>query len=59
MKKNEVRKLKKLRLSRETLHALTSSDFQKVVGGASDNTFSCHSGQCDLCGPHSYNCVTT
>ena len=35
MKKNEVeiRRLKKLQLSRETLHILTSSDTQKVVGG--------------------------
>jgi hypothetical protein len=35
MKKNEaeVKKLKKLRLSRETLHALTSSDTRRVVGG--------------------------
>lgn len=35
MKKNEVeaKKLKKLRLSRETLQKLTSSDNQKVVGG--------------------------
>jgi len=32
MKKNEVKKLKKLRLSRETLRDLTSSDIQKVVG---------------------------
>jgi len=30
MKKNEV---KKLRLSRETLKALTSTDAQKVIGG--------------------------
>lgn len=37
MKKNEVevKKLKKLRLSRETLHTLTISDTQKVVGGVS------------------------
>lgn len=36
MKKNQVtetKKLKKLRLSRETLQPLTSSDNQKVVGG--------------------------
>lgn len=39
MKKNQVQKvtdtkqLKKLRLSRETLHTLTSSDTQNVVGG--------------------------
>jgi hypothetical protein len=31
MKKNEV---KKLRLSRETLHALTSPDAQRVVGAS-------------------------
>ena len=30
MKKNDF---KKLRLSRETLQALTSSDVQKIVGG--------------------------
>jgi len=35
MKKNEVKKPKKLRLSRETLQTLTSSDTQKVVGGTS------------------------
>jgi hypothetical protein len=40
MKKNEV---KKLRLSRETLQALTSSDIQTVVGGSK---FSCLSGKC-------------
>jgi hypothetical protein len=40
MKKNEV---KKLRLSRETLQALTSSDMQTVVGGSK---FSCLSGKC-------------
>jgi hypothetical protein len=35
-KRNEVKeKLKKLRLSRETLQTLTSSDTQKVVGGFS------------------------
>ena len=39
MKKNgikkltDVRKLKKIRLSRETLHVLTSSDVEKMVGG--------------------------
>lgn len=37
MKKNEVeaKKLKKLRLSRETLQTLTSSNMQMVVGGTS------------------------
>ncbi len=35
MKKNEARQLKRLRLSRETLHALTSSDARKVAGAAS------------------------
>jgi len=38
MKKNQVKKVtetKKLRLSRETLQTLTSSDTQKVVGGTS------------------------
>jgi hypothetical protein len=40
MKKNEieVKKLKKLRLSRETLQTLTSSDNQKVVGDAGCST---------------------
>jgi hypothetical protein len=40
MKKNEVevKKLKKLRLSRETLHALTSSDTRKVLGGVATDT---------------------
>lgn len=35
MKKNELaaKKLKKLRLSRETLHTLTSLDARNVVGG--------------------------
>ena len=35
MKKNEIEasKLKKLRISRETLQILTSSDNRKVVGG--------------------------
>jgi hypothetical protein len=33
MKKNEVKKLKKLRLSLETLRDLTSSDTRTVVGG--------------------------
>jgi len=35
MKKNETeaKKLKKLRLSRETLQTLTSADNRKVVGG--------------------------
>jgi hypothetical protein len=44
MKKNEraAKKLKKLRISRETLHTLTSSDTQKVVGG--DDTDICHVG---------------
>ena len=32
MKKNEVKKLKKLRLSRETLQSLTSSDIRKAAG---------------------------
>jgi hypothetical protein len=39
MKKNEVKKLKKLRLSRDTLRNLTNSDIQKVVGGS--QIFSC------------------
>ena len=40
MKKKEV---KKLRLSRETLHTLTSSDTQKVVGGV-EETDDCQGG---------------
>jgi hypothetical protein len=34
MKKNEVKRLKKLRLSRETLHILVSSDVQRAKGGS-------------------------
>jgi len=43
MKKNQIeaKQLKKLRLSRETLHILTSSDTQKVVGGVSDTCETC------------------
>jgi len=51
MKKNEV---KKLRLSRETLHTLQDSDSRKVMGGADpsgDQNMSCQSaGRCG-CGP--------
>ena len=36
-KVTETKKLKKLRLSRETLQPLTSSDNQNVVGGISDD----------------------
>jgi hypothetical protein len=43
MKKNEV---KKLRLSRETLQLLISSEVQKVVGGSfSFDTGSCGTGK--------------
>ena len=38
MKKDEVKKPKKLRLSRETLQPLTGSDAQKVVGGTECST---------------------
>ena len=42
MKKNKVEKpdskLKKLQLSRETLHTLTSSDTLKAVGGVDPGT---------------------
>ena len=43
MKKNEVevKKLKKLRLSRETLQTLTSSNIQQVVGGTSPQQGGC------------------
>jgi hypothetical protein len=34
MKKNEVRKLKKLQLSKETLRALTSTEIQLAVGAS-------------------------
>jgi hypothetical protein len=48
VKKNEVKKvteIKKLRLSRETLRALTSSDNQKVVGGVETvETDDCNGG---------------
>jgi hypothetical protein len=37
-KMNKKDELKKLRLSRETLHILTSSDSQKVLGGAVSTT---------------------
>ena len=43
MKKNEV---KKLRLSRETLHTLQDSDVRKVMGGvdpSGDQIISCQS----------------
>jgi DNA topoisomerase VI subunit A len=48
MKKNEV---KKLRLSRETLHTLQDSDSRKVMGGtddpSGDQNMSCQSaGEC-------------
>ena len=50
MKKNEVKKLKKLRLSRETLQALTSSDVQNVKGGANIDEFpSCPTERPTLC----------
>jgi hypothetical protein len=64
MKKNELKKVtearnpKKLRLSRETLRALTSSDIQKVFGASV--LISCLSGQCASCDT-SYgteNCTT-
>ena len=42
MKKNEAKKLKKLRLSRETLKTLASSDIRKAVG-ASVEGISCPS----------------
>jgi hypothetical protein len=51
-KLTEVKKLKKLRLSRETLQPLTSSDTQKVVGGScSECQMSpwCHQTE-DACG---------
>ena len=54
MKKNEVKKPKKLRLSRETLQALTSSDVQKVVGGSDFSCItdyaSCPFGATPVCG---------
>lgn len=43
------KKLKKLQLSRETLHALTSPDTQKVAGGAEPG--SVQSGEFPCCGP--------
>jgi hypothetical protein len=49
MKKNEV---KKLRLSRETLQILQSSDTQKVVGGiaiGSTQSECCPSVRTDVC----------
>ena len=44
MKKKEI---KKLQLSRETLQALTSSDFQKVVGGQDPISNQSNRGPCD------------
>jgi hypothetical protein len=41
MKKNEARKLKKLKLSRETLRELTNSDTQKAVGGVNSTPTRC------------------
>jgi hypothetical protein len=46
MKKNEVKKLKKLRLSRETLQVLASPDVRKVVGGSEGPVTSCITGGC-------------
>ena len=43
MKKNQGRKIQKLRLSRETLRDLKSPEAQKVVGGDSQ-VDSCPSG---------------
>ena len=53
MKKNEpaAKKLKKLRLSRETLHALTSSDTQKVVGGIDTDDCNGDPSPCGGCSP--------
>jgi hypothetical protein len=51
MKKN---KAKKLRLSRETLQALTGSDVQEAVGGivcSSTQTDYCPSRPPDVCDP--------
>jgi hypothetical protein len=52
MKKNEI---KKLRLSRETLHTLQDSDFRNVMGGSDlsgDQNMSCQSaGRCGCVGP--------
>lgn len=58
MTKNEVKKLKRLQLSRETLHALASSDIQKVVGGGSN---SCQSAcfHCDEISKNPETCVLT
>jgi len=49
MKKNEVKKLKKLRLSRETLRELKSGDTQKVVAGVVMSGGSYQSGSCPCC----------
>ena len=54
MKKTEAKKPKNLRLYRETLQALTSSDAQKVVGGGDSDGgnggMSCETGRpCIIC----------
>jgi hypothetical protein len=53
MKKTAVEKLKKLRLSRETLHVLTNADTRMVVGGTAMD--SCQSG-CLGCRPFTWTC---
>jgi len=55
MKKNEIQKLKKLRLSRETLQTLTSSDNQKALGGGCTGAPGNSTGTSPLC-PTVLNC---
>jgi hypothetical protein len=43
MKKTDIKKLKRLRLSRETLRELASSDARKIAGGNQENVPSCPS----------------
>lgn len=49
MKKNEVKKLKKLQLSRETLRDLTDSDTRNVVGGQKESAAASCQSACPGC----------
>ena len=52
-KVSETKKLKKLRIYRDTLQTLTSSDNQKVVGGGDSDEIVCCSS------PPRTGCATT
>ena len=51
MKKNEVKKLKKLQLSRETLRELTDFDAKQVVGGGASTPTRCIGTEPEPCDP--------